>query len=617
MITLISLCFFVVRVCTNELLLDYYEDLIRAQIERAATYRFAKDASEFRPYNAVPKEYGTYDFVVIGGGSAGSIVASRLSEIKKWRVLLLEAGKEENDFTDIPAMTKYLSSLEYNWGFNSTPQDNCCRAQEGNCPYPRGKSLGGSSAINSLAYVRGNKLDFDKWASLGNPGWSYEDVLPYFIKSENSHVKGDAGYHGHNGYLNVEYHIPMNRKMFTFFNAGKELNRSITDVNGKQQLGVSYNNFNTNKGKRHSASRAFLTPTVRRRKNLRILTESYVTKIVIDEHTKKANSVLFSHKNTLYVVSVNMEVILSAGVVGSPTILMHSGVGPKEHLSKYNIATIEDLEVGLNMHDHLTFHNFYLSTTKYDLTYSLRTSIKKYLEGTGPFTITTNPQGISFAQIFPNSSLAPHFEFIFVPYVDVQDFSCSDSGIIYGLMDRTTKRFLKRSIRPITNIAQLVVVLLHPKTRGSVYLNSSDPYIYPLIDSKCLCDDKNEDVEHLYAGILKLMEIVDTISFQEISADVVVDPRCSLHVFNSKDYWLCSIKETATNAYHGGGTCQMGPDPAKGAVVNCRLQVYGVRNLRVADASVVPVTLSGHMNAPAMMVGERVVDFIKVDYNTI
>ncbi|KAF5281709.1 hypothetical protein FQA39_LY17730 [Lamprigera yunnana] len=587
----------VTAVCGD--LVEYYENLINAEIKRAATYQFPKDAREYQPLNTIPKEYGVFDFVVIGGGSAGAVVASRLSENPKWRILLLEAGKDENDFTDIPSMTPFLSNLEYNWGFNSTPQSNCCQAMGGRCPFPRGKSLGGTSTINSLVYSRGNKLDFDKWAELGNPGWSFKDVLPYFIKSEKSHVKGDIDYHGHHGLLNVEYHRSVSPKIPTFLKASIELNRTVVDVNGKQQLGASYNNFNTVKGKRHSTSRAFLT-AAKNRKNLKILTESYATKILIDESSKTAHGVLFSYKKILYVAHVKKEVITSAGVVGSPTLLMHSGIGPKDHLSKFNISTIQDLKVGHNMHDHLTFSNFYVSTTLYEHVYSLKESIKLYLNGTGPFTITTNPQGISFAQINSNRSKVPEFELIFVPHTSLGGFTS---------IDGTT-----RSTNLSSNVAQLVVVLLHPKTRGSVYLNSSDPYVYPIIDSKCLCDERNEDVENLYEGILKLLELVETDSFRQIGAEVLADPRCSNFQFKTKDYWMCLIRETSMNAYHGGGTCKMGPDQGKGAVVDNRLRVHGVKNLRVADASVVPVTLSGHMSAPAIMIGERVADFIKFDH---
>ncbi|KAK4878328.1 hypothetical protein RN001_010834 [Aquatica leii] len=595
--------------------IDHYERVINDEIQRAATYQHPKDAGNYRPINTKPEDYGVYDFVVIGAGSAGAVVASRLSENSNWKVLLLEAGKEGTDFTNVPAMSPYLSNLEYNWGFNSTPQTACCQGMNGICPFPRGKSLGGTSTINALVYSRGNKADYDNWASLGNAEWSYKKVLPYFTKSENSQVKGDPGYHGFGGYLNVRHHFPTSKKIDVFLNAHEELGRPIIDVNGKNQIGASYNNFNTLIGRRLSTENAFLKPA-RLRPNLKVLTESYVEKVLIDPRSKTATGVLFSRNNTRYLVNIAKEIVLSAGVIGSPHILLHSGVGPKNHLQNLNITIVEDLPVGFNMHDHLTFYNIYISTQISDKLYPLRESIKQYLKGIGPLTIATNPQGISFFSL-SNDSTVPDFELVLVPYVELDGFVRAESGIVHGFLDQNVKKVWKRSTNENFHIAQFVLILLHPKTRGRVYLKSNDPFVYPLIDSKCLSDGGNEDVEKLYQGIKKVVELIDTKAFQRIGAKLLPEPRCAMHEFKSKDYWLCNIRLTAMNAYHGGGTCQMGVDVNKDAVVDDRLNVHGVKKLRVADASVVPVTISGHMSAPCIMIGERVADFIKQDYNNI
>ncbi|KAK5638246.1 hypothetical protein RI129_012541 [Pyrocoelia pectoralis] len=566
-------------VCDN-VLVDYYEGLIKEEIQRAATYTFPKDAGNYRPFNEneKPRVFGVVDFVVIGSGSSGSVVASRLSENGNWTVLLLEAGGEESNFTDIPAMSNYAASLEYNWGFNSTPQDTCCLAMNGICPFPRGKSLGGTTAINVLVYARGNELDYDKWSE-ENPGWSYQDVLPYFIKSESSHIDGaDEGYHGYGGYLNVERHVPTSKKVYAFLQANEELGQPIIDFNGYNQLGASRNQFNTIHGRRQSSSKAFLAP-VRPRRNLKISTHSYVTKILINNTTKAAYGVQFSHNN------------------------IQSQTPPQE----LKIPIVKDLEVGEHMHDHLTFYNIYFTSSISDPVYTLRESITQYLNGFGPLTIATNPQGIAFFQLSTRNATVPDIEVVFIPTVPA-----NTSGFVHVAEDRATIRMWRRSYD--MEVSQIAVVLLHPKTRGRIFLNSNDPFVYPLIDSKCLSDEGNEDVESIYRGIEKVMELFDTEVFRNINATLLPDPRCTDRTFRSRAYWMCLIPLTALNAYHGGGTCRMGPDSSKGAVVDNKLKVYGIKNLRVADTSIIPVTISGHMSAPAMMVGERVSDFIKKDH---
>ncbi|KAB0791575.1 hypothetical protein PPYR_03375 [Photinus pyralis] len=584
---------------------EYLEDLIAEEIKRSTAYSFPKDAGEYRTFNDYPRVFGVVDFVVIGSGSGGSVVASRLSENRNWSVLLLEAGGEESNFTEIPAMSNYAANLEYNWGFNSTFQSTCCLGMNGICPFPRGKSLGGTTAINVLVYARGNKMDYDKWSE-DSPGWGYRDVLPYFKKSENFNTKGDKGYHGYGGYLNVERHSPTSKKVNALLKAYAELGYPMVDINGYNQLGASSNQFNTLHGRRQSSAKAFLTST-RLRRNLKISTHSYVTKILTDPITKAATGVLFSHKNTKYIAKIKKEVILSAGVVGSPAILMHSGIGRKRHLNELKIPLVKDLEVGENLHDHLIFYNIYFTTSITDPVYTLRESIAQYLHGFGPLTIATNPQGIAFFQLSTKNTTVPDIELVFVPTV-----TTNTSGFVAGVRDDVVRRMWSR--RSDEQISQITLVLLHPKTRGRVFLNSSDPFAYPLIDSKCLADEGNADKETVYMGIEKVMELFDTEAFREMNATLIPDSRCADLGFRSREYWMCLIPWSSLNAYHGGGTCRMGPDPRHGAVVDSRLKVYGVRNLRIADASVIPITISGHMSAPAMMVGERVADFIKEDY---
>ncbi|KAF5286482.1 hypothetical protein FQR65_LT12565 [Abscondita terminalis] len=560
-------------------LIDYYENLIEEEIQKAASYQFPKDASRFRPVGRNTIDFGVYDFVVVGAGSAGSVVANRLSEISEWKILLLEAGKTGNDFTEIPGMVPYLIRSDYNWGFNSTPQTECCQGMGGVCPYPRGRSLGGTSTINALIYARGNRADYDRWASLGNPDWSYKKVLPYFIKSENSEVEGDAGYHGFGGYLNVEHHFPQSKKVDVFLTGNKELGRPVIDTNGERQIGTGPPPISTQ-----------LT---------------YVEKIVVGRRSKNSYwSAILAQQHQIFSSESARSDPISQEVGGSPHILMHSGIGPKHHLQHLNIPAINNLQVGYNMHDHFIIHNIYISTKTSDPRFPLRESIKQYLKGVGQLATTTNPQAISFLHLSANNLTSPDFELIFVPYVDAN----SESGIF----QESSEPFWKKT--DDYRVSQFALVLLHPKTRGRIYLKSNDPLVYPLIDVKCFGDADNEDLKMLYEGIRKVIELIDTEAFRKVGTELLREPLCETHKFNTRGYWLCVIRMTGLNAYHGGGTCQMGTDPSKGAVVDNKLRVYGINKLRVADDSIIPVTISGHMSAPAIMIGERVADFIKEDH---
>ncbi|KAF5286484.1 hypothetical protein FQR65_LT12567 [Abscondita terminalis] len=543
-------------VLTKADLVNYYEDLIETGFNNAAKYDAPNDASAYRPVNNVPLDYGTYEFVIVGAGAAGAVVANRLSENPSWRILLLEAGKKGNDLTAVPALNFLSASSEYDWGYKSLPQTECCQQSDGACPFLRGKALGGSTILNAQVYERGIKADYDKWASFYNPEWSYDKVLPYFMKSLL----------GSGGYLNAEHHIPLSPKVQVFLDAHQELER----------LNVArITNFTTLNGRRQTTDDIFLKPA-RRRRNLRILTETYVDKVVINRRLKSATGVLFSHNRTKYFVKITKEVVLSAGVIGSVYILMHSGIGPKQHLRDLNIDVLKNLPVGYNMHDHISLSSIKFSTRVPDKLYTLKESIEQYLNGTGPLTNVYNVQGVSYLHLSSNDSNAPDFELLFSP--------------------------LEINFRAKSNesyVSQFHLVLLHPKTRERVYLKSNDPYVYPLIDSKCFRDDRNEDAAMFRRGIDTVLEIIETEAFKEIGAELLPDPLCAMHEFKTEEYWSCSIIKSAVNIFHAAGTCAMG------AVVDGNLNVYGVKRLRVADASVVPVTISGHMTATAIMTPEK------------
>lgn len=475
------------------------------------------------------------------------------------------------------------------------------------CTYPRGKGLGGSSIINALKYVRGNKEDYDRWYKQGNPGWSFKDVLPFFKKSENSQIDGDEGYHGVGGNINVEYSNPDSPQFKAFIAANLELGRKVVDYNGKQQLGVAKIQINTLNGKRDSVGKAFIKP-IMGRPNLEILTYSLVTKILINSKTKVANGVLFSYKGKLLIAKAKKEVILSAGSIGSPQLLMLSGIGPKDHLRSLQIPVIKSLSVGNNFQDHPAYYALHFVTNYNEPVTTLQQNVEEYLNGYGPLTIPGNAQGIGFFQTkFAKIRGVPDIELIMVPSNSTTNFI--QKAFHYNDVSYDT---IWRRINP-SNTFTINVILLHPKSRGEIRLKSKSPYIYPLISPKFLSDSKGEDIEAMYEGIKLALEIVNTKAFKKLNASLMYAPlpACQGKKYLSRKYWHCQLRQLTYHIHHPIGTCKMGPNPSKGAVVNHELKVHGIKNLRVADASIIPETTSGHTNAPSVMIGEKISHMIK------
>lgn len=478
------------------------------------------------------------------------------------------------------------------------------------CAYPRGKAVGGTTILNGLIYSRGNRIDYDRWEATGNPGWSFHDVLPYYKQIENSNIGGDPNYHGTGGPLNIEYHSNSSRQVYAFLDANVELGINIVDYNGAHQLGVSRIQSNIINGSRLSASRAFLEPILPRR-NLEISTNSYVVKIIIDNQTKQARGVVFTRNGSIYVVKARKEIILSAGAFGSPHILQLSGLGPEKYLNSLGIKSIGNLPVGNNLQDHPTFYGIYFETNNTEPVQSIREYIVEYLHGTGLYTIAANLDGIGYYQTnLTDRRGYPDLELIMVPSPILNNYTQTAFRFTNETYDG-----LWRNVNG-TNSFIIYVVLLRPKSKGTVRLASADPFAYPLIDSRFLSDPNNRDIDTLYAGIEFVLRLSKTRAFRKMNAILgrVDVPACRGHDYLSKGYWYCLLRQLTTNVYHPVGTCKMGPNPKMGGVVDSKLRVHGIRGLRVADASVLPFSFSGHPAAATMLVGYRVSDFIKQDY---
>ncbi|KAK5644076.1 hypothetical protein RI129_007921 [Pyrocoelia pectoralis] len=538
--------------------------------------------------------YGTFDHIVVGAGASGAIIATRLSEDPHRTVLLLEAGGHETDFTDIPAMAEICELLDYNWNFASVPQNNSCLSSNNRqCLYSRGKAIGGSTVINGLFYSRGNARDYDEWKDMGNDGWGSEEVLTFYKKLENYKIDVDPGYHGYDGYMNIEYVYPDNLKTAMFLNANRELGITIGDYNGEYPICAGKAQLNNINGRRGSTGRMYLRRVYKDRNNLIMSPHSYVTKILINPQTKRAYGVIFAKNKKYYVATSRKEIVLSAGSFGSPQLLMLSGIGPRDHLTSLGIPLIRDLPVGNFLQDHLSFSTLYFTSNLSEPRDSgLEAKIRDYLQSRGVLTY-----GFCLATAFVETNLSqirnhPDIEILLHKYLHALDNGSPG-------LDKS-KLFATH------------ILLLHPKSVGTVRLNSSNPFIYPLIDPNFFSDAENEDMETMYGGIQIALQLLETQAFKQHNVRLIYtqEPECQLYEYLSKEHWFCQLKQLSASYSHPTGTCRMGPNSSE-SVVNHKLRVHGTSNLIVADASVMPDTISGHPSAACMMIGEKASHMIR------
>ncbi|XGV98697.1 MAG: GMC family oxidoreductase [Leptolyngbya sp. BL-A-14] len=500
-----------------------------------------------------------YDYIVIGAGSAGCVVANRLTEESDTTVLLLEAGNPDTKpEIHIPAKCVGLLGSEVDWSYFSEPE-----------PYlndrrmfcSRGKVLGGSSSINFMMYVRGNHHDYDHWQALGNPGWSYEDVLPYFKRSEHQQ-RGASDYHGVDGELSVTDLISPAEVSQRFIDAcvakGYDYN---PDFNGAQQKGAGAYQLTVKDGKRHSAAAAFLLP-IRQRPNLTVKTGALVTRLLFEG--TRAIGVEYVQEGAIHQVRVNQEVILSAGAFDSPKLLLLSGIGNADYLQALGIPVVADLPgVGQNLQDHI------LVSVVYEATQPVHPDITSNGVEAGLFL---HSEG--------NLDIAPDLQFFFGPI-----------------------QFLPPGYAPSEFGFTGAVSLTRPQNVGSVGLRSLDPNDPPMLQMNYL--QYEADVEKLVAALKLMRELLHSNGFdpfrgRELAPGAEVQSDEAIEAY---------IRDSCSTEWHPVGTCKMGTDSM--AVVDPELRVYGVGGLRVVDASIMPTITTGNTNAPTIMIGEKGADFIK------
>ncbi|RZC33668.1 GMC oxred N domain containing protein [Asbolus verrucosus] len=526
------------------------------------------------------------------------------------QVLLLEAGGEEPEVADVPAFAPMLQSSSIDWGFRTQADPKSCLARtNGQCSWARGKVMGGSSVINYMIYIRGNPRDYDEWAERGNIGWSYEEVLPYFIKSEDNHnIDKVAPYkHGVGGYLSVEMFNYQDENVLTLLRAFEEVGLPLIDQNSGKQIGGSLLQTTSRNGRRESANIAFIRPIRRKRRNLVIETEAYALRVLIDPHTKTAYGVEYEKNGRLIRATAKKEVIVSCGAIMSPKLLMLSGIGPAEHLQNFGIPVIKDLPVGYNLQDHTTIDGLMFSLTNRTATTTtdeqMRHDVFYYREeGEGPLSSTGPLQVNAFVQT----------KYEFEPGRPDIQYSIDATNV----RNMVTQPILaaETKVTPLAYYNGLVIrpILLNPESRGVIKLNHTDPwYGYPLIYANTF--EEEIDLLRIVEGIKQSLNLLKTQALQKIGVNLVTTPlpACDNIRFGTDEYWVCMVRSYTSTIYHYSGTCKMGPRHDRGAVVDPQLRVYGIKNLRVIDTSIMPRVVRGNTNAPTIMIAEKGSDMIK------
>lgn len=526
-----------------------------------------------------------YDYIVIGAGTAGCVVATRLLEAKAGAVLLLEAGDKDNSvFQKIPA-TVVKVFQQKSWPYMTVPQPHC---NDREMILAQGKVMGGGSSVNGMIYTRGQPEDYDRWAQdWGCAGWAYEDVLPYFVRAENNESLSNA-YHGQGGHLSVSenrYRHPLTQ---AFVRAGQQMGLNyVNDFNGKSQVGIGFYQTTTKNGERASTSQTYLK-SIADNPNLTVVTQALVHKIEIQNSVAEAVSFSVADQ-AVQSIRANKEVIVCAGAIGSPKVLMLSGIGPKAQLGMHQIPCVLDLPVGENFHDHLHV--------------SINATIKE------PTSIIEEDKGLKSIKhglqwLFTRSGLLTSNILEGAGFVDSQNQGSADVQFMFLPVLDNFDNTPGEKAATLEHGITIKTCHLQPKARGRITLRSRNPKDFPILDPNYLGDQQDIDgqIRAVQAGLKMLQQpaLKDLIQNVIEPANIAIEDTEGLH------RWL---KQNIKTVYHPVGTCRMGASP-EDSVTDLNLKVHGMQNLRVIDCSICPQVPSANTNAVAVMIGERGADFI-------
>ncbi len=526
-----------------------------------------------------------YDFVIVGAGSAGCVLANRLSECGNYTVCLLEAGKKDsNPAIHIPFGLSILNHFSgINWGFNTSSEK---QLNGRSLFWPRGKTLGGSSSINAMCYIRGNPQNYDDWVKLGADGWGWNDVLPYFRKSENN-SRGISRLHGSAGPLSVSDLKHINPLTLDFIQSVKNsgINEN-NDFNGIQQEGVGFYQVSQRNGSRCSSAKAYLTEDVKSRQNLTIITEANIEKLVIE--SDKVQSLIYTKKSITFEISANKEVILCAGAIGSPNILLRSGIGNKKDLEEVGVKCQVSLEgVGYNLQDHLDVTLMMRQKSARSYGISLRGLLKNIRE---PWRYWRDKNGMLSSNIAEAGAFIKSTKEQKLPDIQLHFLPAL-------LVDHGRKKVFGHGYT-------VHLCHLYPRSKGRVALKrNSDNELTLEIRANYLSEDT--DLQTLLEAYKKVQDMIENKPL--INDASYANPNKKL----IRDSEIIDfIRSNAESIYHPVGTCKMGSKNDTRAVVNAELKVIGLQNLRVVDASVMPKIVGGNTNAPTMMIAEKAADMI-------